>query len=341
MSDSDPQPSIELQSSSRRIWRRLVWGSVVTFTLVVGVVGYRYWRREMVIQRIEGAGGIVSLDSARHNSFTLSIRDRGIHVFDNVYAVLNINDQSFAQLCYLTNEPIIKLEFVNVQFSGEKFSFLSHMNDLSLVEICPDVKLTEQAVVELGKSQSLKKLTFSNASWRAAQLVTPSPVPLAQVWSRIFEGEPRFVQETPQSYSSNFSSGIAESLKHLNHLEVLEIQKRILSENDLHSISQLKALRELKLIDCRLPEEGMKSLAELSKLRYLGLNGSPVTSGQLLELQNLPKLEQLHLPGTELSKEEMEQVKAAFQHCKVTGTYGSDSTEEKSESLPLKLIIRQ
>lgn len=330
MNDHDSQFTART-AHSRRLWRRLVWASVMTVTLVVGVVVYRAWHRDKAIRNIEQAGGMVFVKRSPTNWIYQQFHNRRIRGFDSVNEVLNIHQQTFAELSVLRDDPIAKLSFRKVQFPTSELSFLSRMDSLREIDIGMDVQLSEQAMVELGQNHTLKKLTLSDRALIASHSH-------ADRQANEILGINR--RRTREKLENNFLAGSSESLKHLNHLKVLEIQKRILSENDLHSISQLKALRELKLIDCRLPEEGMKSLAELSKLRYLGLNDSPVTSGQLLELQSLPKLEQLHLPGTELSKEEMEQVKAAFEHCKVTGTYGSNSTEEKSEPLHLKLITK-
>ena len=148
-----------------------------------------------------------------------------------------------------------------------------------------------QTLRQLGATVFLQRGQVSEVAANRSE-INDSQMPLVASFSRM--------TDLSLEATSIGDAGIVH-LRHLQHLEWLNLYRSRVGDAGLQSLRQLRRLQHLPIGETRVTDAGLVYLREMKQLVYLGLRGNPITDGGVRHLSQLTRLEGLHLSETEVT----------------------------------------
>ncbi|MBD3676422.1 MAG: hypothetical protein HUJ26_23165 [Planctomycetaceae bacterium] len=298
MADTDT-PNPEQRSSSRRLWRRLVWAGVVVAVLFAGLVSYKIHKRLSFIDAVNSAGGHLSglsepnwVDKIFEKRYALALRG---------YELVELYPENRLQL--LRQYPnrfksvliIQEGEFDQDQADAFREIQLEHSESQLLVSGCKitspsfyDAMTTHKTLVYLGFTGTVIDLdvvaridTVPNLQFVSMEFCT------FESEREISISESRFPQLRRLSFRNSDlddkSFAIFEKL--INQCSQLELGETKITDESILRIRHSSPARHIVLSQTQITNEGLAHLSELKELKYLELYGTQVTKEGVEEFQ--------------------------------------------------------
>lgn len=113
------------------------------------------------------------------------------------------------------------------------------------------------------------------------------------------------VEESDKLHVTDFevSDAMIPQIADIPSIETLIIDKGVLHDSSINTISALPKLRHLRLRLSPITDEGLKTLAQCETLWYVNLPHVDCTAEGIAALAQLPRLRQLRIGSTELGNE--------------------------------------
>lgn len=158
--------------------------------------------------------------------------------------------------------------------AGGGFEFLSHLMNLTNLDLSGSNLLTDDVLVQIGRRSSLKSLDLTGCSYSSGSSLSPV-------------GELTGLESLHLDLSSLAKIELTP-LRHLTRLKHLTLQlPHGVAVTDLQALAHLQQLESLHV---NLNDEGVKVVAKLKSLRFLRLVSEDLSHASLIPLRELPEL---------------------------------------------------
>lgn len=257
-----------------------------------------------------------------------------VKVLDLRYAE-NITDAGIAHLRHWTG--LEHLDVRGTKVTSSLFEHLSKMRKLRFLDVA-HTRVSDERFEELIHLERLERFAFGGNKMSGVAL------PLLESLPSLRELDVSGEQRTDSGlWSVSVTDFNIEAIARLRRLEALDLGETDISDRGVARLAELKDLRELDLSGTRVTGKGIAALAKLPELRHLklwraeGIDDAAVES--LLELENLEvlelpetrvtaeglsrlsglkDLEKLFIGGLDVTRDEVEALRAALPGCFVS-----------------------
>lgn len=341
MPDSDPQSSIEPQSSSRRIWRRLVWACVLTITLLVGVAGYRWYHLVIALDHLESNKNCQLLTADTTPQWLTDYFGSWVKIFDN-FESISVRKATPKDLAAISRFDVKQLTILETDLTPAYAVQLQKISSIEFVDIrsgsrpqSPHSMISQEALQQLAAIPSLKLVFFYKAILpdNALQtLSTSDSIENLELTYVTFDTEElphlanlatlRRLSLTGLNITDKEMSAVAT----LTQLDRLFIQDTRVSDYGLHDLMVLPNLSTFVFTNIN-PEknhitgEPLKSFRSLPLLKNFVWLGNPISESAVKTLSTAPNLSYLNLRSTQIDEISLNYLEAALPDCNIDHDY--------------------